>query len=234
MVYHTPDQRRLCLLHADIPDVYARPYDPKHPMVCMKNQHATGGRPWRPLPAHPGQWERFDYEYKRQGVADPFLFFEPLQGQRHVRVTHRRTRRDHAESTRELSDVWYPEAEKIVAVLDNLNTHSPASFYAAFEPEETRRLAQHFEFHFTPKHGSWLNTESASACSMAEIELSTSRQCLDRRIPAAATLVSEAKAWEDERNVHAVKVDWRFTTADARINLDHLYPRIQDRRTTTP
>jgi len=181
-----------------------------------------------PFLAHPGQWQRFDYEYKRQGSVAPFLFFEPLQGQRRVRMTDHHARRDWAEGLRELSDAWYPEAEKIVLVLNNLNTHSPASFYVTFEPEETRRLAQHFEFHFTPKHGSWLNTESASTCSMAEIEPSMSRQCFDCRIPAAATLVSETKAWEDEHNAHTVKVDWQFTTADARTKLEHRHPRIQD------
>lgn len=178
--------------------------------------------------AHPGQWQRFDYEYKRQGSVAPFLFFEPLQGQRRVRVTDHHARRDWAEGLRELSDAWYPEAEKIVLVLDNLNTHSPASFYVTFEPEETRWLAQHFEFHSTPKHGSWLNTESASNCSVAEIELSMSKQCLDRRIPVAAILVSEVKAREDEHNAHTVKVDWQFTTANAWIKLEHLHPRIQD------
>ena len=164
----------------------------------------------------PGQPARFDYEYDRQGVANLFMFFEPMAGQRYVKVTGQ----DWAEVMRKLADVCHPEAEKIVVVLDNLNTHTPASFYAAFAPEEARRLVERFEFHYTPKHGSWLN--------MAEIELSVlGRQCLNRRIPDKGTLSSEVNAWEEERNVKVVKVDWRFTTADARIKLKRLYPKIQ-------
>jgi transposase len=173
-----------------------------------------------PLPAQPGQPERFDYEYKRQGVANLFMFFEPLAGKRHVKVTAQRTRTDWAVAMQELSDVHYPQAERIIVVLDNLNTHLPASFYEAFEPEEARRLVNRFEFHYTPKHGSWLN--------MAEIELSVlSRQGLDRRIPERAFLEREVAAWEAERNAQVVKVLWRFTTADARIKLKYLYPLIQ-------
>jgi transposase len=172
-----------------------------------------------PLPIQPGQPERVDYEYRRQGVGDLFMFFEPLQGKRHVKVTDQRTRKDWAQAMRELSDIHYPQAEKIIVVLDNLNTHSPASFYETFEPDEARRLVNRFEFHFTPKHGSWLN--------MAEIELSAlARQCLSQRIPDQATLASEVKAWEKDRNSKVVKVDWQFTTADARIRLKHLYPEI--------
>ena len=148
------------------------------------------------------------------------MFVEPLAGKRHVQVTDRRTKVDWAHAMRDLSDLDYPDAEVIVVVLDNLNTHSPASFYEAFEPEEAHRLANRFEFHYTPKHGSWLN--------IAEIELSAlGRQCLARRIPDKTSLTSEVDAWEKNRNASVVKVHWRFTTADARIKLAHLYPRIQ-------
>ncbi len=205
----------------DVLDVYQRPYDPKRPQVCMdetSKQLLADVQP--PLPVQPGQKERYDYEYEREGVANLFMFVEPLVGKRHVKVTDRRTKVDWAEAMRELSDVYYPEAEVIVVVLDNLNTHSPASFYEAFEPEEAHRLANRFEFHYTPKHGSWLN--------MAEIEFSAlGRQCLDRRIPDKACLAAEVHTWEEERNASVVKVLWRFTTADARIRLAHLYPRIQ-------
>jgi hypothetical protein len=205
----------------DVLDVYQRPYDPKRPQVCMdETSKQLLANVQTPLPAQPGQKERYDYEYEREGVANLFLFVEPLVGKRHVKVTDRRTKVDWAEAMRELSDVYYPEAEVIVVVLDNLNTHSPASFYETFEPEEAHRLANRFEFHYTPKHGSWLN--------MAEIEFSAlGRQCLDRRIPDKARLAAEVHIWEEERNASVVKVLWRFTTADARIKLAHLYPRIQ-------
>lgn len=205
----------------DVLDVYHRPYDPKRPQVCMdeaSKQLLAEVR--RPMRAQPGQPERYDYEYEREGVANLFMFMEPLAGKRHVKVTDRRTKVDWAEAMRDLADVYYPEAEVIVVVLDNLNTHSPASFYDAFEPEEAHRLARRFEFHYTPKHGSWLN--------MAEIELSAlGRQCLARRIPDKVLLTTEVSAWQEERNASVVKVLWRFTTADARIKLAHLYPRIQ-------
>jgi transposase len=205
----------------DILEVYRRPYDPKHPLICMDEvpkQLLANAR--EPIAAKPGQPERYDYEYKRQGVANLFMLFEPLLGQRCVRVKDRRTRKDWAEVMQELSDELYPDAEKITVVMDNLNTHTPAAFYEAFEPQEARRLVQRFEFHFTPKHGSWLN--------MAEIELSVlARQCLDRRIPDKEFLISEVQAWERQRNYEVVKVDWQFTTADARIKLKHLYPKIQ-------
>jgi hypothetical protein len=205
----------------DVLEVYTQPYDPKRPLVCMdetSKQLLSDVR--EPLPAKPGLPERIDYEYKREGVANLFMFFEPLVGKRQVKVTDRRTRIDWAEAMRELSDIYYPEAEKIVVVMDNLNTHQPSSFYEAFEPEEARRLCNRFEFHNTPKHGSWLN--------VAEIEFSVlSRQCLDRRMPDKDFLTREVKAWEDDRNAQVVKVLWRFTTADARIKLKHLYPQIQ-------
>ena len=205
----------------DVLEVYKRPYDPKRPQICMdetSKQLLADTR--EPIPTKPGSPERFDYEYKREGVTNLFMLFEPLMGKRRVKVTERRTRKDWAVAMKELSDVYYPDAEKIVIVMDNLNTHLPASFYEAFEPEEALRLVNRFEFHYTPKHGSWLN--------MAEIDLSVlSRQCLDRRIPNQEFLKSETKAWEDERNDQVVKVQWRFTTADARIKLKHLYPQIQ-------
>jgi len=205
----------------DVLEVYKRPYDPKRPQVCMDETSKQLLADTRdPIPAKPGSPEKFDYEYKREGVANIFMFFEPLMGKRHVKVTERRTRKDWALAMRELSDVQYPDAEIIDIVMDNLNTHSPASFYEAFDPEEARRLTNRFEFHHTPKHGSWLN--------IAEIELSVlSRQCLDRRMPNQSFLESEVKAWEDERNDQIVKVQWRFTTADARIKLKHLYPLIE-------
>ena len=205
----------------DVLEVYKRPYDPKRPQVCMDETSKQLLADTRdPIPAQPGSPEKFDYEYKREGVANIFMFFEPLMGKRHVKVTERRTRKDWALAMRELSDVQYPDAEIIDVVMDNLNIHSPASFYEAFDPVEARRLTNRFEFHHTPKHGSWLN--------IAEIELSVlSRQCLDRRMPNQAFLESEVKAWEDERNDQIVKVQWRFTTADARIKLKHLYPLIE-------
>jgi hypothetical protein len=172
-----------------------------------------------PLPAQPGQAQRVDCEYQREGVADLFMFFEPLVGKRFVQVTDQRTRKDWAQAMKYLADEIYPQAELIVIVMDNLNTHSPVSFYQTFEPEEALRLSNRFEFHNTPKHGSWLN--------MAEIELGVlSRQCLNRRIPDKATLEGEVKAWQNDRNEKVVKVDWRFTAADARIKLKHLYPEI--------
>ncbi len=205
----------------DVLEVYKRPYDPKRPQVCMdETTKQLLADSQEPLPAIPGHPERYDYEYEREGVANLFMFFEPLAGKRHVKVTDRRTKKDWAEAMRELSDVYYPDAEIIVVVLDNLNTHSPASFYEAFEPEEARRLVNRFEFHHTPKHGSWLD--------MAEIELSVlARQCLAGRIPNKEILASEVTAWEVERNTSVVKVHWRFTTADARIKLKSLYPKIE-------
>lgn len=206
----------------DILEVYTQPADPDRPLVCMDEvpkQLLSDVR--ESIAVQPGQPERFDYEYQRQGVANLFMFFEPFRGQRHVKVTDTRTRLDWAEAMRDLSDEIHPEAEKIIVVLDNLNTHTPAAFYLAFEPDEARRLVNRFEFHFTPKHGSWLN--------MAEIELSVlSRQCLNRRIPDEQALSREVQSWVDDRNAKVVKVDWRFSTADARIKLKRLYPKIHD------
>jgi hypothetical protein len=173
-----------------------------------------------PIPAAPGQPERVDYEYERQGTANLFMVFEPLAGQRRVKVTERRTAVDFAHLIREVVDEQYPQAEKIVLVMDNLNTHKPASLYEAFPPAEARRLLERLEIHHTPKHGSWL--------AMAETELSVlARQCLDRRIPDATTLTQEIAAWERHRNEAKYRIDWRFTTEDARIQLKRLYPSIQ-------
>jgi hypothetical protein len=206
----------------DILALYTQPEDPQRPLVCMDEvpkQLISNVR--APIPAQGERLRRVDYEYQRHGVANLFMFFEPFRGQRHVKVTSTRTRLDWAEAMRDLSDTIHPDAEKIIVVLDNLNTHTPAAFYLAFEPEEARRLVNRFEFHFTPKHGSWLNT--------AEIELSVlSRQCINRRIPDEHTLHREVQAWIDDRNSKVVKVDWRFSTADARIKLKRLYPKIHD------
>ena len=202
-------------------EVYTQPYDPNRPQVCMdetSKQLLSDVR--QSLPVQTGQPERIDYEYQREGVADLFMFFEPLAAKQFVKVTDQRTRKDWAQAMKELADEKYPQAEKIVIVMDNLNTHSPASFYETFEPEEARRLTNRFEFHFTPKHGSWLN--------MAEIELGVIiRQCLSRRIADKKTLETEVNAWQNERNAKVSNVDWRFKTADARIKLKHLYPVIQ-------
>lgn len=205
----------------DVLEVYKRPYDPKHPVVCvdeMPKQLLMDTRD--PLPMQTGEPERFDYEYKRGGVADLFMLCEPLAGKRHIEITDQRRRIEWAQVMRIVSDELYPDAEKIVVVLDNLNTHVLAAFYLAFEPQEARRLVERFELHYTPKHGSWLN--------MAEIELSAlTRQCLDRRIPDKDTMIREVQAWEDQRNSEVIKVHWQFSTADARTKLRSLYPKFQ-------
>ena len=204
----------------DVLDVYHRPYDPRFPQVCMdETSKQLVGETRTPLPAAPGRPVRIDYEYERHGVRNLFLFVEPLRGWRHVRVTERRTKVDWAHAIQDLVDVHYPKAERIVLVLDNLNTHVGSALYETFPPAEARRLLDRLELHYTPAHGSWLN--------MAEIELSVlSRQCLDRRIPDEATLAREVAAWETERNAHHTTIDWRFTTADARIKLTRLYPEL--------
>jgi DDE superfamily endonuclease len=204
----------------DVLDVYQRPYDPKRPQLCLDEaSKQLLGEVREPLPPQPGQPPREDYEYERHGTANLFLVSEPLRGWRHVKVTDQRTRVDFAHVIKEVVDVHYPEAEIIVLVLDNLNTHSPASLYEAFEPAEAKRLADKLEIHYTPKHGSWLN--------MAEIELSVlGRQCLAQRIPNKVMLTDEAAAWEARRNRYCIRIDWRFTTADARIKLKRLYPSI--------
>jgi transposase len=205
----------------DVLDVYKRPYDPKHPQVCFDERpKQLVGELRVPLPRYPGQPARYDYEYKRNGVANIFMMFEPLAGKRRVKVTERRTKIDWAECIRELVDQMYPQAEKIVLVMDNLNTHKKASLYEAFEPAEAKRIADKLEIHYTPKHGSWLN--------MAEIEISVlSRQCLTERMGDMEHLEKEVFAWRHKRNAKEVKVDWRFTTEDARIKLKKLYPSVE-------
>ena len=206
----------------DVLDVYTRPRDPRRPLVCMDETSKQLLRDARaPTPAAPGRPARVDYEYEREGVVNLFLFCAPLEGQRWVDVTARRTKADWAHQIKELVDVRYPAAERIVLVLDNLNTHTPAALYEAFAPAEAKRLAAKLEIHPTPKHGSWLN--------IAEIELSVlSRQCLNRRVPDGATLQAEVAAWQARRNAPATVVDWRFTTEDARIKLKRLYPSVQE------
>lgn len=203
-------------------EVYKRPYDPMHPVVCLdETSKQLIGEAVVPVPVSPGQVAKYDYEYVRNGVANIFMVFEPLAGKRDVEVTERRTKKDWAQCVRKISDQLYPDAEKIVLVEDNLNTHSPASLYEAFEPAVAKRLADRFEFHYTPKHGSWLD--------MAEIELGIlGRQCLARRIDNIYDLLREAKAWEAARNASGKKADWQFTTEDARIKLKKLYPSLED------
>ncbi len=205
----------------DVLEVYHRPDDAKRPLVALDEaSKQLVGEVVQPLPPEPGQPERFDYEYVRNGTANLFLVSEPLLGWRAVHVTERRTAKDFAEVLRWLVEDVHPDAEKVVLVLENLNTHKVASLYEAFPPEQARRIAARLAIHHTPKHGSWLN--------VAEIELSVlARQCLDRRIGDAGELRREVGAWEDDRNERAVEVRWRFTTADARIKLRRLYPVLQ-------
>jgi hypothetical protein len=205
----------------DVLDTYAKPHDPSRPVVCVdEGGKQLIGDVREPLPVRPGSPAKQDAEYVRGGVANLFLAFEPLAGWRHVEVTERKTSLDFAHFLKGLSDRYYAAADRIVLVCDNLNTHTPAALYEAFEPGEARRLAERFEWHYTPKHGSWLN--------VAELELSVvARQCLDRRIPDLATLRREVAAWEKARNAAVVKVEWHFTTADARVRLKKLYPTIE-------
>ena len=208
----------------DVLDVYERPYDPRRPVVCLdetnKQLVAETRTPLPPAPARdgkPGRPARFDYEYERRGVADLFLVCEPLRGWRHVAVTEHRTMTDWAHVVRDLVDVHYPDAETIVLVQDNLNTHTLAALYATFPPDEARRLARRLELHYTPKHGSWLN--------VAELELAIlARQVLAARIPDPRVLAERVTAWFTSRNARRGPVRWRFTTPDARIKLHHLYP----------
>jgi hypothetical protein len=205
----------------DVLGVYTRPYDPRRPQVCLdETSRQLLGEVTPPRPVAPGRPARQDYEYERRGVCNVFLVCEPLRGWRHVTVSERRTRIDWAHCIKELVDDCYPDAEQLVLVQDNLNTHTPASLYEAFPPAEAKRLTDKLELHYTPKHGSWLN--------MAEIELSIlASQCLDRRLADRASLEGEVAAWEATRNVTGRGVDWRFTTEDARIKLRHLYPTTQ-------
>lgn len=206
----------------EVLSVYHRPYDPKKPQVCMDEaSKQLLGETREPLGLIPGQVRREDYEYVRHGTRNLFVFFEPLRGWRHLKVTEQRTKVDWAQAIRELVDVHYPDAERIVLVLDNLNTHTLGSLYEAFPPLEARRLACRLEIHYTPKHGSWLN--------MAEIELSVlGRQCLNQRIADEETLRAETSAWEARRNGAGARMEWRFTTEDARIKLKHLYPSLAE------
>ena len=202
----------------DVLSVYTRPYDPKRPQICLDERPVQLLADVRePLPACPGTPRRQDHEYERRGMANLFLWYEPLMSRRHIEVTERRTMVDWAHCIKDLVDVHYPEADVIVLVMDNLNTHSPASLYQAFPPAEAKRLADKLEIHYTPTHGSWLD--------MAEIELAIlSRQCLDQRIPDVDMLKHQVQAWEQERSRTATTIDWRFTTEDARIKLKRLYP----------
>jgi len=202
----------------DVLDVYQRPYDPRRPLICMdETSQQLLGEIRTPLPPLPGKSARYDAEYVRQGVANIFLFSEPLTGKRQVRVTAQRTKQDWAHVMRELIEETYADAERIVLVMDNLNTHSPGSFYATFPPALAKQLSDRLEIHYTPKHGSWLN--------MAEIELSIlATQCLDRRLPHIERLRREVAAWETKRNASDAKIKWQFTTQDARIKLRSLYP----------
>lgn len=205
----------------DVLDVYTRPYDEARPVVGVdEGGKQLIGDVREPLPVRPASPAKQDYEYERGGMANLFMAFEPLAGRRQVEVTERKTAADFARFLRRLSDEWYPSARKIVLVCDNLNTHTPAALYEALEPAEARRLAERFEWHYTPKHGSWLN--------VAEMELSVlARQCLDRRIPDLEALRREVEAWQRQRNAAVVKGDWQFTTADARVKLKKLYPTIE-------
>ena len=204
----------------DILEVYQRPYDRQRPLVCLDESSKHLIAETRvPIAAKPGQPGRHDYEYRRNGTANLFMMFAPLEGWRHVKVTDRHTAVDYAQVLKELSDTHFPGSAKIVLVQDNLNTHKPASLYEAFPPTEARRLVERFEWHYTPKHGSWLD--------MAESEISVlSSQCLDRRIPDQRVLKDEVAAWEADRNSKHAKANWQFTTADARVKLRRLYPAL--------
>jgi hypothetical protein len=204
----------------DVLEVYTRPYDPRRPQVCLDETSVQlVGETRVPVPMAPGQPARYDYEYERNGTSALFMLTEPLRGWREVVVADHRTAVDFAQVIKHLVDVHFPDVEQIVLVMDQLNTHTPGSLYEAFPPAEAKRLANKLEIHYTPKHGSWLD--------MAETELSVlTRQCLDRRIPDQDTLTSEVTAWMHDRNVKQADIDWRFTTADARIKLKRLYPAI--------
>lgn len=201
-------------------DVYTRPHDPQRPLVCLDETSKQLVRETRlPVPMQPGQPRRIDYEYERNGIANLFMLFAPLEGWRHVEVTDRHAAADYAAILKDLSDRYFPGADKIILVQDNLSTHSAASLYATFPPAEARRLAERFEWNYTPKHGSWLN--------MAESELGVlASQCLDRRIPDKDSLIRQVDAWQAHRNKHHAKAEWRFTNDKARIKLRHLYPSI--------
>lgn len=202
----------------DVLEVYQRPRDTDFPLVCLDESSKQLLADTRePIPLEPGRPARPDHEYKRNGTANLFMVFAPLEGRRHVTVTDQRTAIDYARMLKTIADELFPESEKIVLVQDNLNTHKPASLYEAFAAAEARRLVERFEWHYTPKHGSWLN--------MAESELGVlAQQCLDRRIPDRKALAKEIKSWQSYRNKHHAKADWQFTTKDARVKLKRLYP----------
>lgn len=204
----------------DVLEVYHLPYNPDYPVVCMDEScKQMIGEVREPIPCAPGQPVRIDDEYVRNGVAEIFMEVEPLAGKRHVAVTERRTRKDWALQIKQMLDERYPDAIKVRLVMDNLNTHSIASLYETFAPNEARRLAERLEIHYTPKHGSWLN--------MAEIELSVLKgQCLGRRIADMATMQTEVDTWEKNRNNRTKKISWQFTTSDARTKLKRLYPKL--------
>ena len=202
----------------DVLDLYAEPSDPQYPVVCFdESPYQLVNEVRHPVPVRPGQPARYDYEYRREGTCNLFMFFEPLQGWRHMKVTDRRTAQDFAYCMQDLVDVHFPQATVISVVLDNLNTHTPAALYATFPPAEACRILRRLDFHYTPKHGSWLN--------MAEIEFAVvSTQCLDRRLGDPETVRRAVAAWERTRNAQKATVDWRFTTAQARRKLKHIYP----------
>ena len=202
----------------DVLEVYHRPHDPARPVVCLDETSKQLIKETRvPMPVRPGRPARHDYEYERNGTANLFMLFAPLEGWRHVKVTDRHAAVDYAQILKDLADTHFPDASRIVLVQDNLSTHKPASLYEAFPPQEARRLVERFEWHYTPKHGSWLD--------MAESELGVlSGQCLDRRIPDKQTLTKEVAAWVRHRNSRNAKADWHFTADNARVKLKHLYP----------
>lgn len=202
----------------DILDLYAEPYDPRYPVICFDEvPYQLISELRQPVPMRPGQPARYDYEYRRQGTCNLFMFLQPLAGWRHVKVTSQRTKQDFAYCMQDLTDIHFIEAEKIRVVLDNLNTHTPAAFYETFPAEQARQLARKIEFHYTPKHSSWLN--------MAEVEISVlSEQCLGRRLGQVVLLENEIVAWEEERNARQATIDWRFTITKARDKLKRLYP----------
>lgn len=204
----------------DVLEVYQRPHNPDRPVVCLDETTKQLIKETRvPIQPRPGQLARHDYEYERNGTANLFMLFAPLEGWRHVEVTDRHAACDYARVLRDLADRHFPSASKIVLVQDNLSTHKPASLYQAFPAAEARRLVERFEWHFTPKHGSWLD--------MAEAELSVlSGQCLDRRIPDKQALIDEVAAWQDQRNRNHTKADWHFTNDEARVKLKRLYPAL--------
>ena len=203
----------------DVLEVYQRPYDPEYPVVCMdESPKQLIGEVHPPIPIKPGSVEKIDAEYVRNGTIEIFMEVEPLAGKRHVAVTEHRTKIDWAAQMKEMLDTRYPNAKKVVLVMDNLNTHTTASFYEAFPPEEARRLAERLEIHYTPKHGSWLN--------IAEIELSVLQgQCLNRRIADIETMRNEVDSWQTNRNNQIKKINWQFTTTNARVKLKRLYPK---------